>query len=64
MLVRLSKTREAKEALLPMLKERIEQLDDLMPSLLHSHPDLCAAQGRKDEARELLKQFQEWSKGE
>ena len=63
-LVRLSRTTEAQEGLIPYLEQRIETLDDLMPSLLHSHPDLCAAQGRKEEARELLKQFKEWRKGE
>ena len=64
LLISLSRTREAQEGLFPFLEQRIEELDDLMPSLLHSHPEMCAIQGRKEEARDLLKQFKEWSKGE
>jgi hypothetical protein len=63
-LIQLSMMTEVTEGLLPYLEDRAEEIEDSMSSLLHSHADMCAAQGQKEEVRNLIKQLRNWSKGE
>ena len=63
-LIRLSGTVEVQEALIPYLEDEIERIEETMPTLLQFHAELCAAQGKKEFARNLIKQLKEWSKGE
>lgn len=55
---------ECQSAFIPMLEERIEALEVAMSESLQSHADLCATQGRKEEARFYLKMFKKLLEGE
>ncbi len=61
---RLAQCSEIKSALLPLLAERLEEIEKAIPLALSSHPELCALEGRKAEVQSFLKLFIEFREGE
>ena len=46
------------EALIKRLNKRVDELDAQMIVSLHSHPDMCALQGAKQEVRAIITQLE------
>jgi len=55
---------EVESALLPLLTERLEEIEQDIPKSLTSHPKLCSLEGRKSEVQSFLKLFIEFREGE
>ena len=46
------------ETLLKRLRSRVDELEALMTTSIHSHPDMCAIQGAKQEVRAIITQLE------
>jgi hypothetical protein len=45
-------------ALIKRLNKRLDEIESLMSGSLHSHPDMCALQGAKQEVRAIITQLE------
>ena len=55
---------ECETAFIPWLRERVEELEVEMEQSIHSHPDLCAIQGKKQEVRRIIEVLEKLRTGD